>query len=70
MLTAATLRAFVVQYLRPGLLIAEITQAWQAPPMSSSTGRTEKDQEHDRLATATMGGDNKLGRRTGQRPGR
>jgi hypothetical protein len=30
--TAAALRALVVRYLRPELLIAKITQVWQAPP--------------------------------------
>ena len=34
MLTAATLRTLVVQYLRLGLLIAKITYAWQTPPCS------------------------------------
>jgi hypothetical protein len=32
MSTAAALWALVVQYLRPGLLIAKITKAWQVPP--------------------------------------
>src|SRR5690242_3783059 len=30
--TTAALWALVVQYLRPGLLIAKITKAWQVPP--------------------------------------
>jgi hypothetical protein len=81
MSTAGALRALVVQYIRPGLLIAKITEEWQAPLCPPRRhGRRKAKSKTDstiptstsvgRLATTIVGGGSRLGRKNRAKAGK